>query len=212
MDRGAWRSTVHGVCKESDTTERLTHSNQAASGQQWHLVSAKETAWLTTFILSPVAGQAGKSHLTQAASWVQIHSTCACVEEELKEHQLRRKCFFITESNSARRWTKHTDTFAASVCIISANVSGPHPKFHHSLGGQAVPKDRLYNLITAKVKKQKRVTQERDHAWFNVTEQTTSTPDSSDSAVTWSKRGGVFTRGSPRQRARRPGSEDPRLM
>ena len=26
MDRGAWRATVHGVCKESDTTERLTLS------------------------------------------------------------------------------------------------------------------------------------------------------------------------------------------
>lgn len=49
-------------------------------------------------------------------------------------------------------------------------VSGPHLKFHHSLGGQAVPQDRLYNLMTAKVKKQKRVTQERDHAWFYVTE------------------------------------------
>ena len=24
MDRGAWRATVHGVVKESDTTERLT--------------------------------------------------------------------------------------------------------------------------------------------------------------------------------------------
>ena len=24
MDRGAWRATVHGVAKESDTTERLT--------------------------------------------------------------------------------------------------------------------------------------------------------------------------------------------
>ena len=25
MDRGAWRATVHGGCKESDTTERLSH-------------------------------------------------------------------------------------------------------------------------------------------------------------------------------------------
>ena len=24
MDRGAWRATVHGGCKESDTTERLS--------------------------------------------------------------------------------------------------------------------------------------------------------------------------------------------
>ena len=26
MDRGAWRATVHGVAKESDTTEQLTHT------------------------------------------------------------------------------------------------------------------------------------------------------------------------------------------
>ena len=25
MDRGAWRAVVHGVTKESDTTQRLTH-------------------------------------------------------------------------------------------------------------------------------------------------------------------------------------------
>ena len=27
MDRGAWWATVHGVAKESDTTERLTNNN-----------------------------------------------------------------------------------------------------------------------------------------------------------------------------------------
>ena len=26
MDRGAWRATVHGVAKESDTTEQLNNS------------------------------------------------------------------------------------------------------------------------------------------------------------------------------------------
>ena len=26
MDRGAWRATVHGVAKESDTTERLNNN------------------------------------------------------------------------------------------------------------------------------------------------------------------------------------------
>ena len=31
MDRGAWRATVHGVAKESDTTEQLTHTQQCAS-------------------------------------------------------------------------------------------------------------------------------------------------------------------------------------
>ena len=31
MDRGAWWSTVHGVAKESDTTEQL-NSNSGASG------------------------------------------------------------------------------------------------------------------------------------------------------------------------------------
>ena len=28
MDRGAWRATVHGVAKESDMTEQLTHTQQ----------------------------------------------------------------------------------------------------------------------------------------------------------------------------------------
>ena len=28
MDRGAWRATVHGVAKESDTTERLNNKPQ----------------------------------------------------------------------------------------------------------------------------------------------------------------------------------------
>ena len=28
MDRGAWRPTLHGVSKESDTTERLTLGRQ----------------------------------------------------------------------------------------------------------------------------------------------------------------------------------------
>ena len=28
MDRGAWRATVHGVAKESDTTERLNTNKQ----------------------------------------------------------------------------------------------------------------------------------------------------------------------------------------
>ena len=28
MDRGAWRATVHGVAKESDLTEQLTHTQQ----------------------------------------------------------------------------------------------------------------------------------------------------------------------------------------
>ena len=27
MDRGAWRATAHGVTKESDTTEQLTHTH-----------------------------------------------------------------------------------------------------------------------------------------------------------------------------------------
>ena len=27
MDRGAWRATVHGGHKESDTTEQLTHTH-----------------------------------------------------------------------------------------------------------------------------------------------------------------------------------------
>ena len=27
MDRGAWRATVHTVAKESDTTERFTHTH-----------------------------------------------------------------------------------------------------------------------------------------------------------------------------------------
>ena len=27
MDRGAWQATVHGVAKESDTTERLNNDN-----------------------------------------------------------------------------------------------------------------------------------------------------------------------------------------
>ena len=27
MDRGAWRATVHGVTKESDTTEQLNNNN-----------------------------------------------------------------------------------------------------------------------------------------------------------------------------------------
>ena len=29
MDRGAWRGTVHGVTKKSDTTERLIQQQQA---------------------------------------------------------------------------------------------------------------------------------------------------------------------------------------
>ena len=34
MDRGAWWATVHGVCKESDTTKRLTLSEvQNGSGK-----------------------------------------------------------------------------------------------------------------------------------------------------------------------------------
>ena len=28
MDRGAWRATVHGVTKESDTTERLSTAQE----------------------------------------------------------------------------------------------------------------------------------------------------------------------------------------
>ena len=27
MDRGAWQATVHAGCRESDTTEQLTHSS-----------------------------------------------------------------------------------------------------------------------------------------------------------------------------------------
>ena len=27
MDRGAWEATVHGVAKESDTTDRLNNNN-----------------------------------------------------------------------------------------------------------------------------------------------------------------------------------------
>ena len=30
MDRGAWQATVHGVAKESDTTEQLNRNNLAA--------------------------------------------------------------------------------------------------------------------------------------------------------------------------------------
>ena len=29
MDQGAWQATVHGVAKESDTTEQLNHNNLA---------------------------------------------------------------------------------------------------------------------------------------------------------------------------------------
>ena len=32
MDGGAWRDTVHGVTKESDTTERLNNDNKCLSG------------------------------------------------------------------------------------------------------------------------------------------------------------------------------------
>ena len=28
MDRGAWKATVHGVTKESDTTQRLNNNNK----------------------------------------------------------------------------------------------------------------------------------------------------------------------------------------
>ena len=28
MDRGAWRATVHGVAKDLDMTERLTHTHK----------------------------------------------------------------------------------------------------------------------------------------------------------------------------------------
>ena len=35
MDRGAWRVTVHGVAKESDTTEQLTTAlNPRETGQE----------------------------------------------------------------------------------------------------------------------------------------------------------------------------------
>ena len=33
MDRGAWQAIVHGVAKESDTTDRLTHRLLAAGVQ-----------------------------------------------------------------------------------------------------------------------------------------------------------------------------------
>ena len=32
MDRGAWQAMVHGVAKESDTTERLPHLAQTSGG------------------------------------------------------------------------------------------------------------------------------------------------------------------------------------
>ena len=33
MDRGAWQATVHGVAKDLDTIERLTHFHNSKHGQ-----------------------------------------------------------------------------------------------------------------------------------------------------------------------------------
>ena len=35
MDRGAWRTTVHRGCKESDMTERLTRTHTGGQGFSW---------------------------------------------------------------------------------------------------------------------------------------------------------------------------------
>ena len=32
MDKGAWQAIIHGVAKESDTTERLTHTHTQGGG------------------------------------------------------------------------------------------------------------------------------------------------------------------------------------
>ena len=39
MDRGAWRATVHGVAKESDTNERThTHKGKKSEKEYIHLL------------------------------------------------------------------------------------------------------------------------------------------------------------------------------
>ena len=37
MDRGAWRATVHGAAKESDTTEQLSTGAQKPKSE-WHFL------------------------------------------------------------------------------------------------------------------------------------------------------------------------------
>ena len=37
MDRGAWRAVVHGVAKESDTTEGLNMEHQETCDSSFHL-------------------------------------------------------------------------------------------------------------------------------------------------------------------------------
>ena len=44
MDRGAWQATVHGICEESDTTERLTQTHTQSLRQS--VLSARTSdAW-----------------------------------------------------------------------------------------------------------------------------------------------------------------------
>ena len=40
MDRGAWRAIVHGVAKESDMTEQLTHTHTHPRG--WEQAGCRE--------------------------------------------------------------------------------------------------------------------------------------------------------------------------
>ena len=42
MDRGAWWATVHGVTKESDTTEQLTHTHTHTHTQEM-VIAYKES-------------------------------------------------------------------------------------------------------------------------------------------------------------------------
>ena len=65
MDRGAWWTTVHGVAKESDTTEQL-HFN-------FSLFMHKRRKWQPTPVFLPGESQ-GRGSLVGCHLWGRIES------------------------------------------------------------------------------------------------------------------------------------------
>ena len=66
MDRRAWWATVHGVCKESNTTEHLsTHTRCSLKKQRWDFPGSPVTRTPRSQCPGLILGQETRSHMPQ---------------------------------------------------------------------------------------------------------------------------------------------------
>ena len=76
MDRGAWQATVHGVIKESDTTERLKSNNSIPSGNKLHLPHRSSAAGYLSCSPPPfftILSHPAMSISVQVFMWTHFH-------------------------------------------------------------------------------------------------------------------------------------------